>query len=142
MGAINATGSTYDQRGGCILVTHSFSVAYNTSGIASAIKIPGLKVKASATKPVLIRVDCAVGTVFNAATTNVLTLGTSSTATEIVAAAGINEASATFQANVGALKVTADADIYVKYAQTGTAATTGAADFYITLTELNPLAIV
>lgn len=142
MSAINATGSTYDQRVGCVPVVHTFSVAYNTTGISSGIKVPGLKVKASTTKPVLIRVDVRVGTAFNAATTNVLTLGTSTTATEIVSSSGITEGTASFQANVGALKVTADTDIYVKYTQTGTAASAGAADFFITLIELNTLSIV
>ena len=123
-------------------VEQTFSVAYNTTGIGSAIRVPGLHIEASTSQPVFLTVDANVTTTFNATTTNVLTLGTTTTATEIVGASGINEASATYQPNVGSLKLTADADIYVKFAQTGTAATQGAADLFISIRPMSTVPIV
>lgn len=71
---------------------------------------------------------------FNAGTTNVLTVGTNTTtANDIVAAADVNEASAQMfvVAGVGVLDTSTPLDVYVKYTQTGTAATTGSADIVI-----------
>lgn len=71
---------------------------------------------------------------FNAATTNVLTVGTNSATTNnIVAAGDVNEASAQMfvVAGVGVLDTSTPLDVYVKYTQTGTAATTGAATIVI-----------
>lgn len=81
-------------------------------------------------------IGCHVITAFNAATTNVVTIGTSlANSNEIVDAStanmSINEASANYQAMTAAnaLGVTAtsgaDVDLYVKYTQTGAAATAG-----------------
>lgn len=81
-------------------------------------------------------VACHVTTVFNAGTTNVFTLGTSlANPTEIIDAAtgtkSINEASATYQQITSATSLgvavtsAADVNLYAKYTQTGTAATTG-----------------
>jgi hypothetical protein len=75
-----------------------------------------------------------VKTAFNAATTNVLTVGTNSTTTnDIVASGGVDETSATPQVvtGVGVLSTTADLPVYVKYTQTGVEATAGAADLVI-----------
>lgn len=73
-------------------------------------------------------------TAFNAATTNVLTVGTSSGSdADVVSSSDIDE-TATGCTIVGrgcALAFTADTNIYVKYTQTGTAATTGAATILI-----------
>ena len=78
-------------------------------------------------------IDCHVTTAFTATSTNVVTIGTSSTAAnEIVGASDLNEASATVQhlttaAGLGiAVTSAADVTLYAKYAQTGPAATAGA----------------
>lgn len=81
-------------------------------------------------------VACHVMTAFNAATTNVFTIGTTlAAATEIIDVAtangSIDETSVTYQpiTVVGRLGVSvtsaADVDLYVKYTQTGAAATAG-----------------
>jgi len=81
-------------------------------------------------------VACHVMTAFNAATTNVFTIGTTlASANEIIDAAtstkSIDESSATYQTitQAGSLGVSvtsaADVDLYVKYTQTGAAATAG-----------------
>ncbi|MCA8902093.1 MAG: hypothetical protein KDA53_12670 [Hyphomonas sp.] len=71
---------------------------------------------------------------FNAATTNVLTVGTNSTTTNnIVAAGDVNEASAqVFEvAGVGVLDTSTPLDVYVKFTETGTEATAGSADIVL-----------
>lgn len=107
------------------------TVNYNDTGIGSAdtVKVGRLPAGAFITQ-CLVRVE----TVFNAATTNVLTVGTSGGSdADIVASGDVNEASATTQsASTGlGLSVTADTDVFAKYTQTGTAATTGKATIVI-----------
>jgi predicted Zn-dependent protease len=98
----------------------------------------------------LSNVACHVTTVFNAGTTNVLTMGTVTTSGgDIIDAAtstkSINEASATYQqiTQAGSLGVSvtsdADHDLWVRYVQTGTAATAGAATCVIEFIPNNDL---
>jgi hypothetical protein len=107
-------------------------VTYSDAGISG-----GSTVKFASALPANAFITNAfvdVTTVFNAATTNVLTVGTNSATTnDIVAAGDVNEASAQVFAvtGVGVLNTSAPLDVYVKYTQTGTAATTGAADIVI-----------
>jgi len=68
-----------------------------------------------------------VSEAFNAGTTNVLTVGYGASFDELVAAADVNESSATKQAVFKSLTLTADKTVYIKYAYTGTAPTTGEA---------------
>jgi len=95
-------------------------------------------------------VSCHVTTAFNAATTNILTIGTNPTTTgEIVAVGGanktINLSSATYQSVTAAgslgLSTTSDADhtLYAAYSQTGTAATAGAATCIIEFVPNNDM---
>lgn len=107
-------------------------VTYSDSGIDG-----GSTVKFNAQLPANAFITNAfvdVTTVFNAGTTNVLTVGTnSSTTNNIVAAGDVNEASAQVFAvtGVGVLDTSTPLDVYVKYTQTGTSATTGAADIVV-----------
>lgn len=109
------------------------SVTYSDSGIDVGGTV---KFNASLPKNAFVtNTSVKVKTAFNAATTNVLTVGTNpNTTNDIVAAADVNEASAIgFNiAGPGVLSTTADLDVYVKFAQTGTAATAGAADIVVT----------
>lgn len=100
-------------------------VQFNTSGIDAGVKIGTLPANYFL-QDILVDVHVA----FNAATTNVLTVGgeDDSGYDDIIAAGDIDETSATCQRGaVGKLGIVddEDADIYVKYAQTGTPATTG-----------------
>lgn len=70
-----------------------------------------------------------VKTVFNAATTNVLVVGHGASLNEQVAAGDVNEAATGLtQVPTALAALSADKVIKAKYTQTGTAATTGAAD--------------
>ncbi|WP_315831117.1 hypothetical protein [Bradyrhizobium prioriisuperbiae] len=106
-----------------------FAVNYNDSGIANGIGKQWLPKGA-----IITGTSVYVGTAFNAATTNVLTVGTNSTAYDnIVGTADVDESAAVPLTNgikpSGAAlgPLAADAQVFVKYAQTGTAATAGAA---------------
>lgn len=106
-------------------------VNYNDTNIATADKVKVGRLPAGAfITNALVRVD----TVFNAASTNVLTVGTNSGSdNNIVASGDVNEASAqTFVCTTGnGLSITADTDVFALYTQTGTAATTGKATIVI-----------
>ena len=113
------------------------TVNYNDTGIGTAdtVKVGRLPAGAFITNT-LVRVD----TVFNAATTNVLTIGTNAASdNNIVASGDVNEASAiTFVCTTGnGLSITSDTDVYARYTQTGTAATTGKATVVITFAVNN-----
>lgn len=81
---------------------------------------------------VVIGTTIGIKTAFNAATTNVLIVGTAADDDALVAAGGVDEtavavtrvAPATL---AGAVAASADTDIFVEYTQSGTAATAGAA---------------
>lgn len=112
-----------------------FDVAYNDAGVASG-KATGEYLPAGA---IIIGTDVFVNAVFNAGSTNVLTVGTNgSTANNIVASGDVNEASAILFKDISPAaggtaegKLASDAQIYVKFDQTGTAAATGSATVMI-----------
>jgi hypothetical protein len=125
----------------------TFLVNFGDTGIASGVR--KFRVAGTVARPVLIEAWAQVETAFNAATTNVLTLGTdAASANQLLAAGDITEGTAGFYPAAGAVVrsvVTTTVDIYAKYTQTGTAATTGKARFFVRLTPLeqpaNPVAI-
>lgn len=106
-------------------------VNFSDAGISAGVVFGTLPAGAMVT-----RASARLNTVFNAGTTNVLTVGTNSTAfNNIFAAADIDETTVggyvapaiTAAANIFLV----DTDLVVKYAQTGTAATTGQADIVV-----------
>lgn len=120
----------------CLL---TFAALFNTAGIAAGVKM--MTIVASPTKPVLLEVFAEVITAFNAVSTNVVTVGTDATANQLLAAADITEGTPGFYPASNATvkkRLIADTDIYLKYTQTGTAATTGEALVYFRLTPLHP----
>lgn len=77
------------------------------------------------------QIDCQVTVAFNAATTNVITIGTTAASANEIVASGVTAGTPgmyhlTSAAGLG-MQATSAADVtlYAKYAQTGTAATTG-----------------
>ncbi len=103
-----------------------FSVNFNDTGIAAGVNKQWLPAGA-----IIIGTDVHVGTAFNAALTNTLSVGTvGDAATNIinaqnVGAAGLTQNVAPTGAALGPLA--ADKQVYVTYAQTGAAATAGRA---------------
>lgn len=108
------------------------SITYSDTGISDGVSVyfsNGLPKNAFVTKTIV-----NIKTVFNAATTNVLTLGTNTATTNnILTTSDVDETAlgVTVVKGVGVLSTTADLPVYVKFTQTGTAATTGAADIVI-----------
>lgn len=80
---------------------------------------------------IITRAVCVVGTAFNAATTNVLTVGTNSDVDDILAAADITEGSAGVYSKQTFVEHNAKKTVKAKYTQTGTAATAGEAEIYL-----------
>lgn len=104
------------------------TVNYNDTGISSGLAFDNYLPQNAFIENVLVEVV----TVFNAGTTNVLTVGTVGPSyNNIVAAGDVNEAAAgVYQAaRAFGRSLTASADVlpYAMYTQTGTAATTGQA---------------
>ncbi len=110
-------------------------VNYNDPGIASGIVVGRLPANAQVTQAV-----ARVRTTFNAGTTNVLTVGTNAANYDnIFGTADIAEGSAGNNAAplANLQEVLTEADVFVKYAQTGTAATQGKAVIHIAYTVNN-----
>jgi hypothetical protein len=88
---------------------------------------------------VVIQVWCQVVTAFNAGTTNVITVGDGTTADKYLAAADVTEGTPGVYPTGGkgpfAAEVTTAKTLTVTYAQTGTAASTGAARVYALVTS-------
>lgn len=106
------------------------TVAYNTLNIGTAGKVPLGTLPAGA---IVTFGLVKVGTAFNAATTNVLTIGTADDDDAILVAADINEAVAgtTVTWAAAGYKVSVATPLFVRYTQTGTAASAGAADIIL-----------
>lgn len=113
--------------------THYFRkrVNFNDTGVSTGVLVGTLPAGA-----MVVGAITRVNTAFNAGTTNVLTAGTNSTAYDnIIGAGDVTEGTVGGYAaailTAGATAYAADTDIYAKYTQTGTAATTGQADIAI-----------
>ncbi len=85
----NLTGNLAGTRQGSAEVVHTFPVNFDTTGVSSGV-LCGV-IKASTSNPVIVDVSLQVVTAFNAVTTNVLTAGTTTTATEWLSATSDNE---------------------------------------------------
>jgi hypothetical protein len=110
-------------------------VNYNDPGIGSGVVIGRLPANAQ-----VVQALARIRTTFNAATTNVLTVGTNaSNYDNIFGTADIAEGSAGNNAAplANLQEALAEADVFVKYTQTGTAATQGKAVIHVAYTVSN-----
>ena len=107
------------------------AITYATTGIGTANTVLlGVLPAGAMITDIVARVSAA----FNAATTNVLIVGTAADDDAIIAAGDVTEGSigsARVTTGLGTL-YTADTPLYIKYSQTGTAATAGAATIAVT----------
>jgi hypothetical protein len=103
-------------------------VAFNTPNVATGFLI-GVIPAFSARKNLTISVEST----FNAATTNVFTVGTSTTATEWVGNAFVSSGAVvdTYTSDAGYGLTTSDLSVYAKYTQSGTAASAGKAHVWV-----------
>jgi hypothetical protein len=102
------------------------AINWNDTGISSGVGKQYLPAGA-----IIVGTDVLVETAFNAGTTNVVTVGTNTTTdNNIIAAGDVDETATGLTQNVKPTgtalgKLSADAQVFAKYAQTGTAATAG-----------------
>lgn len=105
-------------------------VNYNDPGIAAGVFVGTFPAGA-----LLVMAGARVNTAFNAATTNVLQLGTTATGGEILASAVTLAGATGFKTATSGTAFSApivtDTDIFASYTQTGTAATAGQADLFV-----------
>lgn len=102
------------------------SVVYNTEGVDEGVVLCELPANIVVTKAVAV-----VTTAFNAATTNVLTVGANDNIDDILGSGDVTEGTAAAYSANKFVKYTEAKKIKAKYTQTGTAATAGAADIYL-----------
>lgn len=98
-------------------------VRFNDAGIAGGVLFGTLPAGA-----MIVTQNVRVATAFNAATTNALNVGTTAGGTQLFTDAATAGARSPTIAN---LSFATDTDLFVAYAQTGTAATAGLADIVI-----------
>lgn len=107
------------------------TVSHNDAGIATGIPIRNWLPDGAQ----ILRTTVTIQQVFNAATTNVLTVGTNaSDYNDIVAGGDVDETTLGATAVLTGAKLNAlsgDKQVFIKYTQTGTAATTGRASVVI-----------
>jgi hypothetical protein len=102
------------------------TVKFDDANIGTGIKLCDIPKGTFITKAAAV-----VVTPFNAATTNVITVGYAADTDEILAGADITAGTAGTYSKEMFVLGKANDKIYVKYAQTGTAATAGEADIYL-----------
>lgn len=100
------------------------NVAFNTVGVTAGLQVGAIPAGAQ-----ILDIVVTIATVFNAATTNVLTVGTTAGGSQLATTAETAAGVAGGKRAVTGLGLVAavDSGIFVTYTQTGTAATTGAA---------------
>lgn len=117
MNSTKIAGNVYPQVAlGSPVVAHTYDVNFNTAA-GSGVLVD--TISASTDRPVQVEVSAQVVTAFNGST-NVLTVGTSSTATEWLGSSDITEGTPGYYPASNAVKkfrLTADTPIWVKYTQ-------------------------
>lgn len=106
---------------------HAGKVSFDTKDIANGVELIELPANMIITKAVAV-----VGKAFNAATTNVLTVGTNDSVDDLLGADDVTEGTAgTYMKNIFEIRKGAPIKVKAKYTSTGTAATAGEADIYL-----------
>lgn len=131
------TGSVRGNRLGSAEAIQSFPVNFNTTSIATGVKL--CTVKASVQNPAIVEIQVYVKTAFNAGTTNTVTVGKGASYTDQLSLTGGAGTPGFYPASNNVIKLYFEADtaINAKYAQTGTAATTGASFVIVRLHNIN-----
>lgn len=101
-------------------------VNFDDEEVSTGIELCTLPANVIVTKAV-----CVVEKAFNAATTNVLTIGTDATIGNLLGADDITEATAAAYQNDAWLSLAKETAVKAKYTQTGEEATTGKAQVFL-----------
>lgn len=107
----------------------SMNIAWNTAGIAAGVEFPNRLPAGS----VIDKVTVLATTPFNAATTNTISVGFTGTGTELINATSVTAATRvdTVAPIANAGPRANDTQLFASYAQTGAAATAGAATILV-----------
>lgn len=111
---------------GMVQMFHGGTVDFDTTGIAEGIVLCNIPKGTFITKAVAV-----VRTAFNAATTNVLTVGFKESMDGFMGASDITAGTAGVYKKELFVEGGENTEIFVKYIQTGTVATAGTADIYL-----------
>ncbi len=102
-------------------------VSFNTQGIATGVSLVDIPANC-----IITRAVCKVKTVFNAETTNVLTIGTDAGVNDLLGASDITEGTlGAYQKQTWLETGAAKKTVKAKYTQSGNVATTGKAEVYV-----------
>ena len=116
--------------------THYFraNVAFNSAGVAAGVQIGTLPAGAQ-----IVDIVANVTVAFNAATTNVLAVGTTAGGAQIMTGAESVAGTLGFKRGTtgGALMPAVDTPVFVTFTQTGTAATAGLATVVVSFVPNN-----
>lgn len=116
MSASQTRGNVFSGRLAGFVCSHTWPVEFNTSGIGTGVLLD--VINASTTNPVQIEVSCQIVTAFNAATSNVLTVGTSAGGTQWLGSSDITEGTPGYYPASNAVtkfRLTAATNIYATY---------------------------
>lgn len=118
-------------RYGAIAGTIYRTLKYNDSGLADTELVT---IRATAKKPVLVEITPEVEVVFNAGTTNPISVGANAGIDDTVSAAAVGSGVLGLKTSVFIMYRTV-VKLRMKYAPTGVAATTGRVNFLIAMTQ-------
>ncbi|MCR5824858.1 MAG: hypothetical protein K6G60_10555 [Lachnospiraceae bacterium] len=107
------------------------SVAYDTEDVDKGVALCELPANIVVTRAIAV-----VKTAFNAGTTNVLTVGANDDVNDIMGTSDITEGTAGNYIVNKFVEYKAKKTVKVKYTQTGTDASTGAADIYLSVVRI------
>lgn len=110
---------------GLVNLFYAGSIAYDTEGAST-----GVAIFEAPHDMIITGAVAEVTTAFNAATTNVLTVGANSDVNDILGTSDVTEGTTGAYSKNAFVKLEKGDKIKAKYTQTGTAATAGAADIY------------
>lgn len=105
-------------------------IKWNTSGIGGGSYVVGKIPAGALIKDTIVRTNVA----FNAATTNVFTMGTTASGTDIITSDQVDEATvgSIVESDTSyGLSTTNDVTVYAKYTQSGTAASAGELEVWV-----------
>lgn len=106
----------------------TLDTVYNTASIGTGVSMGTVPADS-----IILPHHVEITTAYNAGTTNVLEVGTAGTANKYVAAGDVDETTIAFTANIttGCITETSATEIFIKFTETGTAATAGASTVII-----------
>ena len=112
--------------GGVEQMFYAGSIAFDDTGASS-----GIEIFKAPNKMVITKAVAVVTEAFNAATTNVLTVGANDDVNDILGSSDVTEGTTGAYSKNTFVELAKGGKVKAKFTETGTAATAGAADIYL-----------